>query len=374
MLGKVSNLIQKNLSNLSGNLTGGGLLGIGGGIAGSLFDKARNSAQTNAAAAQILNKSPLEISDNSPIAHMKVNPFDSGIVFYPEDVQNLGTGHYMFIDILETTTLSIGTKNTQFNNSNRLDKDNKNTFNTTLGGTKSVDGKTTSRIIKPSSGMNKANNRHSRVVATVVLYTPPGIKTSYAVTHSGKEVGAAAGMIGSSSVADFIGRIGGGVKNFFLNAADAAFQIGMLGDIKSATQKKTGIAINNNMEMVFESVPMREFNYSFEFAPKNKKELDSSKKIIDLLKFHMHPDLGYTSDFIVPSQFQLTYMYREQQNNYIPKISRCVLTKLDLQHGDQNVFTTFNPDSQGASPIYTKMDLTFAETEIMTKTTMNMGM
>jgi hypothetical protein len=139
------------------------------------------------------------------------------------------------------------------------------------------------------------------------------------------------------------------------------------GDLKGALQKVTGRAFNNNLEMVFEGVPMREFQYNFEFAPRNRGELDSVRKIISLFKFHMHPELGLTNDFVVPSQFQLTYMYLDKQNMYIPKISKCVLTKMDLEHGDQGVFSTFASDELGAAPIYTKMVLSFSETEIMTK-------
>jgi hypothetical protein len=69
----------------------------------------------------------------------------------------------------------------------------------------------------------------------------------------------------------------------------------------------------------------------------------------------------------VPSQFQLTFMYLDKQNMYIPKISKCVLTKMDLSHGDESVFSTFASDELGAAPIYTKMALSFSETEIMTK-------
>ena len=55
-----------------------------------------------------------------------------------------------------------------------------------------------------------------------------------------------------------------------------------LGDFKATLQKLTGKAFNNNLEMVFEGVPMREFSFEFEFVPKNRKELDSARKIISL--------------------------------------------------------------------------------------------
>jgi hypothetical protein len=80
VLSKVANIVQKNLSNLQA--TGAGLAGLAGGLGGSLFDKAKNSIQTNAAAAKILNKSPLELGDTSPMSHMKQNPYEYGTVFY----------------------------------------------------------------------------------------------------------------------------------------------------------------------------------------------------------------------------------------------------------------------------------------------------
>jgi hypothetical protein len=46
---------------------------------------------------------------------------------------------------------------------------------------------------------------------------------------------------------------------------------------------------------------------------------------------------------------------------------------MDLQHGDEGVFTTFAGDELGAAPVYTKMSLNFAETEIMTKKTIAEG-
>ena len=383
MLGKVANIVQKNLSNLSGSLTGGGIVGIAGGLAGSLFDKAKNSIQTNAAAAKILNKSPLELDDGSPIAHMKQNPYEYGTVFYPSNVQNLGTGHYMIVDILETTTIgsaigqailkgakagatSLGAENTAALAAANIKQPGRST--TLLNGE--------NRITDQSSGINNGftGSRHTRVAETLVLYTPPGIKTTYMVDHEGTETGMLGDILGVGSFSDagargieIMKKIGGEAGQMITSMIPGA------GDLKGALQKVTGRAFNNNLEMVFKGVPMREFSYNFEFTPKNRKELDSARKIIHLLKFHMHPELGKSNDFIVPSQFQLTFMYLDKRNLYIPRISKCVLKNMELQHGDDSVFTTFAGDELGAAPIYTKMSLTFAETEIMTKKTIAEG-
>jgi hypothetical protein len=384
----ISDLIQKNLSNL----TGGGIAGIAGGVAGSLFTASGSSQAATAAAAKILNKSPLELNDK-PTAHMDVNPYDYGTVWYPNNVQNLGTGHYMIFDILETDTIwgqavrALGelgsTTYTALGNDNIAATLKPAPQTNRAAQIKNAGGGVENRITNQSSGINAGGvgSRHTRVVATIVLYTPPGIKTSYNVTHEGTEtgmLGAALGYGGQGasigSVTELAARAGEISSTLLAELGGAALAIipGM-GDLKGALQKVTGRAFNPNLEMVFKGVPMREFDYTFEFAPKNREELDSVQKIINLFKYHMHPLVEEGSGFVVPSQFQLTYMYLDKRNNYIPKISKCVLKTMDLQHGDETSFHTLVADEKGAPPIYTKMTLKFAETEIMTKQTTAKG-
>jgi len=377
-MGKLSNIIQNNLSNLVNNLPTTGM----NGFASSLLNKAKNSMQTNAAAAKILNKSPLELEDTSQTSHMKQNPYQYGQVYYPENVMALGTGHYIIIDILETST--IGSDIGQYlrkgaaEGLKKLGEDGKATQLQkgvkTGRSSKLANGE--DRISGTSSGINAGvlGDRHTRVSDTIVLYTPPGIKTTYMVNHEGVETGMLGDLAGVKSFTDLGARAGEIMSKI---GAEAGAMITSLipgaGDLKGAISKVTGRAFNNNLEMVFKGVPMREFTYNFEFAPKNRVELDSSRKIMSLLKFHMHPELGARNDFIVPSQFQLTFMYLDKRNMYIPRISKCVLKNMDLSHGDDAVFTTFAGDELGASPVYTKMSLTFAETEIMTKKTIAEG-
>jgi hypothetical protein len=375
VLSKVASIVKKNLSNIQG--VGGGIIGLAGGLGGSLFDKAKNSIQTNAAAAKILNKSPLELDDVKPNAHMQQNPYEAGIVYYPTNVQQLGTGHYMIFDILETTTIQQEivslVKGGISKGFKALGEDvlaAKQEKNRLKGGKSATFSNGQSRITQQRSGINAGvlGSRHERVVDTIILYTPPGIKTSYSVTHSGKETGMLGDALGIKDATDLAMRGGEILQKIGIEIGNLVTQaIPGAGDLKGALQKVTGRAFNNNLEMVFEGVPMREFSYNFEFAPRNRSELDSARKIISLFKFHMHPELGKSNDFVVPSQFQLTYMYLDKQNMYIPKISKCVLTKMDLSHGDDGVFSTFASDELGAAPVYTKMALSFNETEIMTK-------
>ena len=76
---------------------------------------------------------------------------------------------------------------------------------------------------------------------------------------------------------------------------------------------------------------------------------------------------GANGYFKVPSEFQITYMYRSKNNQYIPHIARCVLTAMEVDYATEGNLVTFREDSKGAAPVTTSVQCTFAETEIMTK-------
>ena len=89
----------------------------------------------------------------------------------------------------------------------------------------------------------------------------------------------------------------------------------------------------------------------------------------------MHPGFAAPAteaQFILPEQFEIRYMYKDKENMYLPKISRCVLANMDVDYTPNEAFTTFKADEHGASPNIIKMTLTFKELEIMTKDTIIM--
>ena len=65
-----------------------------------LVEHFANSGQTSKIAAKLLNKSPLEIGNDNPTAHIKENPYSYGSVYYPQETSNMGDGHYVIFDVL----------------------------------------------------------------------------------------------------------------------------------------------------------------------------------------------------------------------------------------------------------------------------------
>ena len=374
---KVSNIIKGAVGNLVGQY-----------IAGAVNNFVAGNAQKKKLAAKLINKSPLEIQNIDPKAHMTVNPFEYGFVAYPEETMNLGEGHYIIFDVLMHTSSKFKDQGTH--PSVRI-QDN----DTNLVGEKAIAQKKLSKLngkglnfadreIKVQSGLNEKTPTHTFLSDSIVLYTPgQSLKFGYTATYNDASTGIAGllgdaltGAVNAGNVKDFASSLvsaaeaGGDAAKIFGRSAlfGAASLIPGFDQAEAAFNKATGVAVNPQQELVFQSVPFRTFSFPFEFAPKNKKEKDEMHKIINLFKFHMVPEYQSTTRgyFNVPSEFQITYMYRENINTYIPIISRCVLETMNVSYGGDR-YKTFEGQDDGSPPVETSITLNFKEMELIAR-------
>jgi len=396
---KVSNIIKGKIGNA-----------IAGAVSGKISQALSfaNQGQSTKLAAKLLSKSPLEIGAVGPTSHMAENPYSYGTVYYPQETSNLGEGHYIIFDILSSKQSKF--KTNTFDNG-KLSDASKNfvgekgqvfgdffgnksgrrqgTFNNRIKNIKSRGITQTNRVRGVNSGLFRmAESNHTYITDSILLYMPPeGMKFTYKADYEALETGLAgdmaqgiAGVINEAGFADKIKALAKGTSGVALELTKSA-GFGVLGIIpgfenaRAVYDKFKGQAKNPNLESVFKSVPFREFSFPFTFAPKNEKEKDSVHKILQLFRFHMLPEHqnGANGYFNVPSEFQITYMYRDQENSYIPRVSRCVLKSCDIDYAPEQVISSLPPDERGAPPTIIKMDLSFGETEIMTKETVAQG-
>jgi len=383
---KIKNIVKGKIGNM-----------VSGAIASKL--SFASSSQTTKVAAKLLNKSPLEIGTTGPLSHMESinNPYQYGTVYYPNETSNLGAGHYIIFDI-------VAHKSSKFK---------QQTFqNGQLDGGKSLSGfearhkpkgsrtrianikrngiTQSSRLRSTSSGLvSKTGDTHNYISDSIILYTPAeAMKFNYSVGYEdtqtglagdlGQAIGSVMNQTGWIDKIKTAGKKGGQLLGEVMKSAGFG-AVGIIPGFENARQtldKALGQAKNQNLEMIFQSVPFRSFNFPFIFAPKDESEKDQVHKILQLLRFHMLPEQsngiqgGY---FITPSEFQITYMYRESENSYIPRVSRCVLKSCNIDYAPEGVVSSLIPDEKGAPPTIIKMDLEFGETEIMTKHTVAEG-
>ena len=353
----------------------------------------------------LVSKSPYNFDALSEKAHLKKenNPFKYGMVHFPQEVSNLGDGHYIIFDIL--TRPIKGKNSTQFSYTNSTSVRPGQSHTLIVGESRRKSKVTESNDLSiynnnldfryaTIDSKNILENRQLRnyhggshrqttgsqftISDTIVLGMPKQNHTfDYSVSY---EQDVATGLTGAFK--DMLeGLIGGSLPSFeeVRQTGGASIETlkrkaleTLLPSYSILTTLDKGFLVNPNMESAFKSVPMRAFTFDFDLTPKNEQEKDSIDKIIKLFKFHMLPDAS-DKMLLAPSEFQITYAYRDNENEYIPKISRCALSSAKFDYAPDQNFHTFYPDSKGAPPISTKMSLTFNELEIMTKETVAAG-
>tara|TARA_B100002019_G_scaffold38717_1_gene32450 strand:- start:777 stop:1949 length:1173 start_codon:yes stop_codon:yes gene_type:complete len=384
---KVANVIKGKVASMALNAIGN-----------KLASNFANSGQTSKIAAKLLNKSPLEIGNENPTAHIKENPYSYGTVYYPQETSNLGDGHYVIFDVLMHNESKFKTQT--FNNGLLVENPNAIVGSArpgtggsgTLRNIKGIKRRGVvqkNRIRGVNSGMfSKLGSKHTYISDSIILYMPPeGMKFNQSASYEAMETGLAGdvaqGVGGVINDTGFKAKLQAAAKGTTAVVQElvkeAGFGVASLipgfENSKDLYNKFRGQAKNPNLESIFKSVPFREFSFPFTFAPKNEKEKDSVHKILQLFRFHMLPEQqsGANGYFNVPSEFQITYMYRDNENAYLPRISRCVLKQCDVDYAPEGVVSTLTPDERGAPPTLITMNLTFGETEIMTKDTVAKG-
>ena len=354
---------------------------------------------------------------NAPLAHMEVgSKWSYATLQYPLDIQSrTDLGHYMMFYINVPN-------NTEYGRGGGAGADKKTTrkggesFGRTLSteegmvldgtghskeddvaGKYDVNGEswkpgTPNKVIARPAHQGTAasamgRNRTKRTTDSIVLYMPPQLTSNYASGYKENELGGGV-MEGAQRINSLIDRSEAvgfeqAVKEAVPGAAGQAARLvekalaktlsGIVGgDAMGAYDKLSNRAMNNFLETTFTGVGFRKFSYSWKFAPKSVKEVEEVEKIIKLFKFHMLPELPEDTVFgryyVVPSEFDLFYMFRGDENTWMNKIQTSVLVNMEINY-TPNQYSTFRPiqGRNGAPPTEIDMKLDFQETKIITK-------
>ena len=206
-----------------------------------------------------------------------------------------------------------------------------------------------------------ATRETKRIKSAIQLPMPNSFNTSYGARW-GED---------STNMFDLMAR---GVSENFDKAGEVAAML-LLGaqNIVQAQgmSAATGIAVNPKKEMYFESMGFRNFSLLYKFYPRTPAEAKNLQNILYLLKFHMHPE--YKSDqrytFVYPSEFDITFYHKGNENLWVNKIATCVLTDMSVEYA---------PDAQwvqhdGGIHNAINLQLTFKELSVLTKETIKEG-
>jgi hypothetical protein len=241
---------------------------------------------------------------------------------------------------------------------------------------------------KPSpgaTGRKKNNSVQLSRPATVAmdtciaLYMPPSVKVQYAARYGEANIGlmAEAGMSaieafmqGGDAKTTAMGMLNNaetGVKNMAMAAIEAVAP-----GAKALLAISEGMVVTPKIELMFESIGRRNFSFEFNFLPKSEQEAIVVEEIVYKFKYHMASNYSTGAEGVrkmeIPDHFNIRYMYRNNENFHLNRISTCVLKDLSVDYGGDR-FVAY----AGGRPQSTKISLTFEELEIITKNDIALG-
>lgn len=218
--------------------------------------------------------------------------------------------------------------------------------------------------------------RTVRTLGLIELYISQPPIARYSANWENKELGALAGAAGAVTDAfqnsDYsqllstgtgVGELG--IRSAIKAAASLPSALGITGEIGAAVDLASGKTQNPYKEQLFTSMGFRQFAFNYKFAPRNNAEYENVKRIIELFKYHMHPENDPTGLFLeYPSEFEIEYCYKGDINPHLNKISACALTDMKITYGNQDAFTTIL--NTGGVPAEINVELAFTELETLT--------
>jgi len=221
---------------------------------------------------------------------------------------------------------------------------------------------------------------------TIQLYMPEDIEAQYGANWQDMDLSLAArtalGMFGKASA----GNIGGAGKEALQsmttmteNAISKGTVVATaIGEILGQTNfgslttndvfaASTGQILNPNTEVLYRGPKMRNFSLSFKMAPRNLKEAQTIKSIIQKFKVGTLPKFGAVSEdksasFVsVPDIVDVTFMRGGAPSEWVSQFKPSVITDFNVSYTPDGAWARL-PDG---SPVATTIRISFQETKMV---------
>jgi len=320
---------------------------------------------------------------NNPGGRGKVNrsnyatltPHKGKHISYPEDLGSIDQGHFILFHINEQAHANV-----KFSQSKRAKKSagySGNEFDDFYSNSEP----TTISVPKAAT---------KRLEASIAMYMPATVNVQQGATYGEVEIGAFAtaaanivkqgkdgGVFNKEMLNTMMSQGGQGAKDFgqksMRAAADTMFQ-----GASAAFDLSQGTVFNNRLEVLFQGLPRRSFSYSFKMMPKSEAEASTVDEIARMFRFYMAPsfdgEMNSSRTMIIPATFDISYMHMEKENQFLNKISTCVLESCNVTYGGERVqFFRPHSDGSGSPPVETNIELQFKELELITREKLALG-
>lgn len=205
--------------------------------------------------------------------------------------------------------------------------------------------------------------------SAIALYMPNNWEERYSAQWEKAEYGNLVNLMAESYTKSG-GQTGEFLKEFGKGVASRAGQgvVGGIADLVGGEGFGAGLTkkiSNPNTEQVFNGMEHRQFHFEWLMSPKSQIEADNVKRIIEMFRYHMHPELAAGRYLIFPAEFEIEFYSDNNVNNFVGSLSTCVLTNMSVNYTPNGAWSAFK-DTRGY-PTSVTLQLEFTEVEPLTK-------
>jgi hypothetical protein len=303
------------------------------------------------------------------------DPFQDSSYYFPDDLKSID--HWVEFQAQETKGVGSSALSELTDTKAFQEFATKTPINATIG-----------QVVKTLSNVGSTVN-----LATIRLPMPSNLSTDYNPQYSTPDLGAAAGAIlkpydqkiyNNSSLPSLLGGAGGdGISGTIFEGASrgaagataagvstAVNAIGGAGAAEAALKVGFGVAQNPHKIVLFTGVDFREHRFSWKLSPRSREESNMIKQIIDAFTYYAHPEYVAGGLFFKYPEF---FNIKFRHPNYLFELQPSVCTDIQVNYHGQGVAAYIRDANGGGAPAPAEIELTlsFKETEIVTKNTLN---
>jgi hypothetical protein len=225
---------------------------------------------------------------------------------------------------------------------------------------------------------SSSKNTNQNILTTITLPMPSGgISDRNSVSWQDDNLNPAEAGFGAAALALIAGGSDAGANSFKKQLEAATADKGAtkaLIAIKASENavgannllgRVAGLAINSNLELLFNGPQLRDFSFSFKMTPRSKKEAQMVRSIIRTFKQAMSVKRSQSVLLLKsPHTFRISYLTSTKDHPYLNRFKECALTNCSVNYTPDNSYMSYDDsDPDGRSMTAYELTLSFNELE-----------
>lgn len=203
---------------------------------------------------------------------------------------------------------------------------------------------------------------------TISLYMPENVSQPSTVSWDTEKFGFVGNAVAGGGNGDIMGTVtdGAGLAYERSKANLQAAIANRLGGRLSAESLMSaqGKVPNPYLTMIFRGVDFRTYSFSFKFFPYTERDSETIHDIIKTLRANSLPDYAAESNntFLgYPKEVEVAYKWKANDNPYLHKFKRSVITAVDVDYTPQGMFAVM----RNGMPACIQVNLKLSEIELV---------